>query len=327
MDVSIILATHNRPDTLKVVLSSFCHLEQGGIKWEVIIVDNAGGDEANRVVKQFEGKLPVTLIVQTHLGKSNALNTAMARAQGALFLFTDDDVIVDSKWLINTWEGVEQRPHHSVFGGRILPKFPNGTNLLKIKIDFEHTRVKGCYAIADSKSDEGDFHPWMILGPNWAIRSELFRLGYMFRTDIGPGTELIVGEETELAYRLGKAGFTLAYLPKSVVYHNIRQEQLTVNWIYRRVFKSGRSWALNGELPNVPLLFGVPRYLFISVVIKYIKYVVSYFQLNHQVRFHCGLKYWFEKGYLYQFLKGPLTEIHADSIAVSQEKKKTRSCG
>lgn len=308
MNISIILATYKRPDTLHAVLRSFCELECEGIQWEILVADNAGGDEARDVVAQFEIQLPVTLIIETHLGKSSALNSAMAKATGDLFLFTDDDVVVDPKWLIATWEGVKKRPHHSVFGGRILPKFPDATSAASLPIDFSHTWVKGCYAIADSENEEGEFHPWMVFGPNWAMRSDLFRMGFFFRTDLGPGTELIVGEETELAYRLHKAGMVLAYIPQSLVYHQIRPEQLTVQWLYERVFKSGQSWALNGGLPNVPLLFGVPRYLYKSVIIKYFKYLASFLQANQQTRFHSGLKYWFEKGYFYQFWKGLFTE-------------------
>ena len=320
MDISIILATYKRPDTLEMVLQSFCRLNYEGIEWEILIVDNAGGDEAHKVVEQFKKELPVTLIIQTSLGKSNALNTAMAEARGELFLFTDDDVEVDPNWLIATWKGVKNRPQYSVFGGRILPIFPDGIGTANLPIDFTHTWVKGCYAIADSESEEGEYHPWMVFGPNWAIRSTLYNLGYAFRTDIGPGTELIVGEETELAYRLHKAGYAPAYLPQSLVYHTVRPEQLTVRWLYRRVFKSGRSWALNGGLPNVPLLFGVPRYLYKSVILKYFKYLTSFLQTNPQIRFHCGLKYWFEKGYFYQFWKGRLTESESTQSSISCEK-------
>lgn len=308
MDVSIILATHKRPESLKATLESFCHLEDEGMTWEVIVADNAGGDDARQVVEHYARQLPIKFIVETHLGKCNALNSAMAHAAGDLFLFTDDDIVADSKWVLRMWQGVQARPSHSVFGGRILPKFPDAISPEKLPIDFEHTWVKGCYAIADAETDEGEFHPWMVLGPNWAIRSHLFHQGFAFRTDLGPGTDLIVGDETELAYRLHKSGCAFAYLPQGLVYHTIRPEQLTVQWLYRRVLKSGRSWALNGGYPDVPLLFGVPRYLFKGVVIKYLKYLRSCCQNNQQTRFHRGLQYWFEKGYLYQFWKGLLKE-------------------
>ena len=119
MNVSVILATHKRPETLHSVLASFCDLEHEGLQWEVLVVDNAGGNEAKDVIDEFTTRLPLTLVVEPRLGKSNALNAAMSQATGALFLFTDDDVLVDSKWLIHTWEGAESRPHHSVFGGKV----------------------------------------------------------------------------------------------------------------------------------------------------------------------------------------------------------------
>ena len=323
MNVSIILATHKRPKTLNAVLASFCRLEHAGIQWEVLVVDNAGGDEAEAVVTQYKSRLPVTLIVETHLGKSNALNTAMAKAKGALFLFTDDDIVVDSKWLVNMWEGVERWPDHSVFGGRILPRFPDGTIESNLKVDLEDLKVKACYAIADWQREEGEYHPGMLFGPNWAFKSELFRLGYKYRTDLGPGTEVIVGEETELGYRLYKAGFAPAYIPGSVVYHQIRQEQLVVRWVYRRVLKSGRSWVVNEGLPDVPLLFGVPRFLYRTVVSSYFKYLVSYFQRNQRIRFHRGLRYWFDKGCFYQFWKGLHTESEVGPTPRSKEKRVT----
>ncbi len=306
MHVSIILATYQRPETLRAILSSFCRLECSGIEWEVVVVDNAGGHEAKHIVEQFSTHLPVTLVVETYLGKTNALNTAMGKAQGELIVFTDDDVMVDQKWIMESWSGAQRWPQHSVFGGRIVPIFPEGTDFSNLQVDLDHVLAKGCFSIADWKREEGEYHPGMVYGPNWAMRSDLFRKGYTFRTDLGPGTELTVGDETELCYRLYRDGFIPIYLPRSMVSHHIREEQLVPQWVYRRVYNHGRQWALNEGSLDFPLFLGVPRFLYKTICQYYTKYLMSYFHGTYKTRFHWGLRYWFEKGVFHQYWKGLL---------------------
>jgi len=128
MDISVLFATYCRPEILGRTLESFCSLETNGLKWEVLVVGNANDEATVGVVKKFRGQLPLSYLLETGRGKNNALNRAIEFAKGKLHLFTDDDILADPGWLVETWKGTQRWPHHLVFGGRVLGKFPPWEN-------------------------------------------------------------------------------------------------------------------------------------------------------------------------------------------------------
>lgn len=299
MDISILLATYRRPELLSKALESFSRMETGSLEWEVIVVDNAGDDATREAVQRYEGLMKVACTVEERRGKNNALNRAIKAATGALFIFTDDDILADRLWLVEMWEGAGRWPGAAVFGGRILPKF----TIPKAPLPHSHPFFKYAYVLADWQIAEGPYTAGQVWGPNMAIRAELFRKGWKFNPNIGPnGKNYIMGSETELTTRLEKSGYQPVYLPKSLVYHQIRAEQLKTKWLYQRSFKDGRQRAVWLGKPDVPLLFGVPRYMVRKLLENGIKHLVYFYDQERAIDF--GLKYWNLRGMLYQYRKG-----------------------
>jgi GT2 family glycosyltransferase len=67
----------------------------------------------------------VRLVVEPQAGKNRALNRGRETTSGALVVFTDDDVTVGSGWLRELAAGAARWPEASIFGGRILPRWPD----------------------------------------------------------------------------------------------------------------------------------------------------------------------------------------------------------
>ncbi|MEW6116837.1 MAG: glycosyltransferase family 2 protein [Nitrospirota bacterium] len=299
MDISILLATYRRPDMLVRTLESFCHLTAEELDWEVIVVDNADDEDTRQIVERFRSVLEVTCLVERKRGKNNALNRGLEGARGELLIFTDDDVIADPMWLIEMWEGAARWPDHAVFGGRIIPKFDS----TRIPISKKHPFFRGAYVLADWEIDEGPYDASYVWGPNMAVRAEIFRKGWRFNTDVGPnGGNYIMGSETEFTVRLEKEGFRSVYLPGSLVFHQIRPEQLKAKWLYGRSFRDGRQKALWYGRPDVPSVFGVPRYMIRQLIEARIKRLLYFYDRERAIDF--GIKYWNIKGMLYQYWKG-----------------------
>jgi glycosyltransferase involved in cell wall biosynthesis len=271
-DISILFATYTRSDILVETLESFCSLNAKGLDWEIIVVDNADDRETWRTVEKFHDRLTIKYLVETNKGKNSALNSAIPDAIGKLLVFTDDDVIADTNWLIEIWEGAQRWPKHMVFGGRILPKLP--TQEVHIPMDRHHPLISGAYVIADWDLKEGVYSPDKVWGPNMAVRSEIFQKGWRFNPDIGPsGNNYIMGSETEFVIRLAKAGYEPVYLPKALVYHQIRSEQLNSKWLYKRAFKIGRSSAFFKGVQNKPVFWGMPKHLLRKTIYAFIAYI------------------------------------------------------
>ena len=113
MDISVILATYKRPEILSKTLQSFCALETEGLEWEVLVVDNAGDLDTRTTVYRYQHHLPLKYFIELAPGKNNALNHAVKKARGDLFVFTDDDIIADPRWLMEVWEGSKQQSEAS----------------------------------------------------------------------------------------------------------------------------------------------------------------------------------------------------------------------
>jgi hypothetical protein len=98
------------------------------------------------------------------------------------------------------------------------------------------------YAIADWVQPEGPYRASRVYGPNMAIRASVFHAGWSFDPAIGPdGTDTYIpGSETDPTMRLERAGFPAVYLPRALVLHQIRAEQLGLEWLSQRAFRKGR---------------------------------------------------------------------------------------
>ncbi|MCC6347312.1 MAG: glycosyltransferase family 2 protein [Nitrospirales bacterium] len=296
MDISVLLSTYRRPVLLAQTLESLCRMDTGGLRWEVLVVDNAGDEETRKTVERLRERLPVTCLHEPRKGKNNALNRAVEEAKGTLLVFTDDDIIADRSWLREMGEGAERWPDFPVFGGRILPRFPSPD----VPLPRRHPFFTGAYVLADWDIAEGPYKAAHVWGPNMAVRAGIFREGWRFNPHIGPnGSDYIMGSETEFTTRLEKAGCRAVYLPKSLVHHQIRAEQMTPRWLYGRSFRDGRQKAVWYGWPEAPLFLGVPRYLVRQLVETGVKRLFRFH--DRETAIDLGLKYWNIRGMLHQY--------------------------
>lgn len=259
MNISVILSTYKRPVILSRTLDSFRALNTKGLSWELIVVDNANDPASQEVVRQYEGKLPLKFLVETKPGKNNALNKAIPEAKAELFVFTDDDVIADPNWLREMWKGANRWPDYSVFGGKILPAWPDGFEPPPNNFPF----LSSAYAITAWDQDEGVYSARQVFGANMCIRRSVFEEGYRFNPNIGPTNKktYIMGSETEFVIRLERDGFQAIYLQDAIVLHQIRPEQMSAKWLRRRAFRAGRGVVANATDFSEKRIWKIPRYL------------------------------------------------------------------
>jgi hypothetical protein len=149
-----------------------------------------------------------------------------------------------------------------MFTGRILPLWPAGSEPLDLRTDL----LRSSYMVTAWGEDEGAIAPDRMWGPNLAIRADAFCDGYRFDTGIGPGAgQYAMGSELELTLRLAANGHHGVYLPRAVVHHQIRREQMEERWLAWRAYRSGRGVARLQGVPDVPRVLGVPRFVFREV--------------------------------------------------------------
>src|SRR5690348_3828740 len=97
-DVSIVITTYNRCGMLEAALDSALAQESGGVRYEVIVVDNNSTDQTREVVERRinEGHANLRYVFEPKQGVSHARNTGVANAAAPVVAFADDDVRVAS---------------------------------------------------------------------------------------------------------------------------------------------------------------------------------------------------------------------------------------
>jgi glycosyltransferase involved in cell wall biosynthesis len=273
MKVSVLFATYNRDDILRVSLAAYRELNLNDIELELIIVDNAVSKSTQYIIEQES--LPITYIGCQKPGKNSAINKGLKVVTGDYVILTDDDAVPDVDWIYNYKKGFERYPNIEIFGGSIIPVVTNWPTW----IDLSDRNIKSAYVIRTLSKKDCDISPPSIWGPNMAIKKSIFSSGITFNENIGPnGSDYIMGSETEFLRRLEKLNYPAKYLADVIVGHQIRDEQLTLDWLKARAFRAGKGIAHykighDKYSENLVYIFDVPRYM----LVEYIKFSIALF--------------------------------------------------
>ena len=258
--LTVLMATRNRSRILRDVLEAFCHLERPSSGWKLVVIDNGSMDQTSEVIASFTNRLPLQSACEPNPGKNSALNTGLALVEGDLTVFTDDDVFPHADWLVQLRKVADTQIKHSMFGGKIVPRWEEPPppwvqwlqeGLRPGSVGWADQAI--VYTLTDPSLTEGPIAPYLIFGPNMAIRTSVFQSGARLDSSIGPrGSSYPMGSETELVNRLSREGHTGWYAARAVVEHFIRKGQLNKAWVMQRAINFGRGqFHLNPEAERI----------------------------------------------------------------------------
>jgi glycosyltransferase involved in cell wall biosynthesis len=260
--ITIILATHNRAESLRVTLESLAAVTPPTLPWELLIVDNASTDHTQEVIAAFADRLPIVMLSKPRLGKSHALNGAIPHGRYELKLFTDDDVLFDTNWLLAYERALHEHPEAGYFGGPIYLKLPNDE--IPEWAQDGHGQLAVWIRNSLSYLDETILQnsPNSYYGANMAVRQQTFDAHGLYESNVGYiGRKRLGGMETRLQARFAAAGVPSAYVPDALVYHRIRPDEMTVQSRLAARVWMGRSRAKNNYLAGTQQRFSPRRVL------------------------------------------------------------------
>jgi len=99
---SVVIPTFNRATDLQRCLESLTKQTMSAMKYEIIVVNDGSTDTTKEKVENFRRQnqhIAVILLSQKNKGCAAARNAGIARAQGGVVFFTDDDCVVPGHWL------------------------------------------------------------------------------------------------------------------------------------------------------------------------------------------------------------------------------------
>ena len=236
--LTVAICTKDRPENLARCLQSLLNLQTPDLKLEILVTDNAPSDERTKeLVKSLQS---VRYVREPKPGLDFARNRALNSATGELLAFLDDDVVVDRKWLEGLMEAWAENPDAAAFTGLVLP-YELATDA---QILFEQ---RGGFRRGFEKIRYGQVLPGNPLHPcgagifgagcNMAFRREILLKIGGFDDALDTGAPLPGGGDLDIFYRVIRAGYSLVYEPKYLVFHQHRRE-------YEKLRRQYWTWGL-----------------------------------------------------------------------------------
>ena len=208
-DVSVVISTMHRADELSRCLLA---IWRGSVRpREIVVVDQSSDDRSERVVRVHSADgLPLRYERMAALGLGASQNVAVRTASSTFVAVTDDDCIVDQRWLEVVMRAFASDPALDVVTGRVLALPEEGERTWPVSLRESTTRA--LFA--------GDAQPWDVgSGNNFTVRRATFlRIGGCDER-LGPGSPARGGVDMDLFYRLLRAGARIRYEPDAVVRH------------------------------------------------------------------------------------------------------------
>ncbi len=249
-DISVIVCTHNRSESLRRMLESCCALQAtAGLRWELLVVASACRDDTTRVANEFASRLPLRLVEEPLPGLSRARNTGARAAGGTLVAYTDDDVEVEPQWLEAYAEGMCRYPEAAFFGGKIIPTYEGGRPSW-LTDELEYGTLSGVCVSQRMGEQPRLYSPphEYPFGANFSVRRSHL-IERPFRTDLGVNERgRLCHEEADLLRALMSKGRVGVYLPHAVVRHHTASARLRLPFIVQHGYGCGRSDAIGGAI-------------------------------------------------------------------------------
>lgn len=227
LDLSVIIVNYN---TKRLLDDCLCSLARGNSPpggMEIIVVDNASTDGSQAMVTERHPSVRL-ISNETNRGYSAANNAGMGVARGEYLLFLNSDTKISPEALVRPIDFLRSNPEtgaitvHLVYpDGRRDPDnhrgFPTPWNALchfsgLSRMFPRNPKLNGYY---QSYEDFDRIHPVdVIAGSFMMMPASLCR-----ELEGWDETYFFYGEDIDLCYRIGQAGYQIIYFPEVEVLH------------------------------------------------------------------------------------------------------------
>ena len=211
---SVVVCTRDRGEQLQRCLRSLARLEYSN--FEVVVVDNAPGQPAERIAAQFGARY----LLEPVPGLSRARNLGARASDAEILAFLDDDAVADPQWLAALAREFAD-PAVIAVTGRILP-LSQETEAERLAAEFADYDSWRARRVIDRRCPN-----WFEMaafggigsGTNMAVRRRGLEFWPGFDERLGRGEVLAGGEENLAFVQLLEHGDAVVYTPVAIVHH------------------------------------------------------------------------------------------------------------
>ncbi|WP_442509426.1 glycosyltransferase [Novipirellula sp. SH528] len=245
--ISVAICTWNRSRLLRRTLERLCEINvDDRFTWELILVNNNSTDDTQQVIDGFSDSLPIVSLFESVQGHSASRNCAIAAASGDYIVWTDNDVLVGSDWLVSYCDAFTTEPDVAYFGGQIEPWFepPGCPDWMEATWE----KCKSVYAARDLGEQPVELSEHRLpYGANFAIRTDVQREN-LYDPTLGRVHSGMLGEdETHVLKRIARAGETGRWVPRAKVQHIIPADRATERYVRSYFVGQGQANVMFGK--------------------------------------------------------------------------------
>ena len=227
--VSVVIPSRERK---KILIQTIDTLKNQTFKdFEVIVVD-----QSEEPIERHElpEKLDITILPDKHYGQPQAKNIGLRKAKGQFIIFLDDDVICPPELIEAHVKNYADKEIAGVAGRVLEENMPKGKGpvgkISRYDLSMTHNFNSTTRCFVDH-----------AVGCNWSARKKVLEESHGFDENLYPGRGTAFFEETELCFRLKKAGHRLVFDPEATVEHlrakqggaRVKSDAEFSYWLYR----------------------------------------------------------------------------------------------
>lgn len=214
--VSVIIVNYNGQHLLGKLCESLAR--QTFLADEIILVDNASIDGSVDYVRQHFPRVTV-IPLPTNTGFAGGNNAGFAKAQGEYIALLNSDTIVDERWLVELVQAIDV--DESI--GAAVPKIYLASAYPRIaQAGAEFNNLGNIWGRGFYQVDEGQFDTVMevpaLTGCSAIVRRQALQGEPLFDQRF-----FMYHEELDLTFRLRSRGYSIVYVPTSIVHHELLQ--------------------------------------------------------------------------------------------------------
>jgi succinoglycan biosynthesis protein ExoM len=225
--ICVCIATYRRPEGLKRLLLSILAQETNEeFVHTISVADNDFHRSAEAVIRELNASgHQIIYDVEPEQNISLARNKAILQCTSDYIATTDDDLYVDSRWLIHLYRTITNH-EADVVHGPVVPRFHSKTP----------NYIKECGAFERPNPPTGSSGNYIYTTANALFRRRVIQENSPpFDVQFGKSG----GEDTVFFENLKKQGYKQVWCQEALVYNPVPVERTSWRWILLREFRIG----------------------------------------------------------------------------------------
>ncbi len=280
--LSVILPTFNSGGKVINTLKSLAEqVLDSHYAYEVLVIDNNSTDNTKAVVENFMKIYPGIFLYhfQPQQGKGNALNLGISKANGEVMVVTDDDCVVDHRWIQIILDTFNTKDI-DILTGKMMAVFQEPPPRW---LDVNLIHGPFCNVNAGDEYFENDEKRLSYAGANMAFTKDGVKKFGNFSLLFGRGEDVVFFEHWV------KSGARFGYAPNVIVNHINYPNRVTKDYVKKWYFLAGTGQGgviKHQEDMHQRKLFGVPFWIYKKMTVNTLNCLRFYFTQPERSYFH-----------------------------------------